>query len=114
MTSWMLILAAVVLVGAALAVLIGQVRETIQAKRLAASLSERAPPLADARVDFSALAALPPPVARYFRHVLTDGQRLISLATWQQSGELRTRIDSANWSPFTASQVVSPPNTGFL
>ncbi|MCC5867846.1 MAG: hypothetical protein JJU27_04980 [Gammaproteobacteria bacterium] len=68
----------------------------------------------EGRVDFASFADLPAPVARYFRHVLTDGQALIRKAEFQQSGVLRTDTSTSKWSRFTAAQTVVPPATGFL
>ncbi|MCK4303892.1 MAG: hypothetical protein KAY24_06610 [Candidatus Eisenbacteria sp.] len=65
-------------------------------------------------VEFDSFSELPPPVACYFRHVLTDGQKLIRTAKMQQSGVLRTSPTTERWSSFTASQLVVPPATGFI
>lgn len=114
MGKWILIATGVVVTVAAVAVLIGQVRETSTAEQMAAMLIDGASRQASGAVDFESLSELPPPVARYFRHVLTDGQKLINVAKMEQSGVLRTSIATENWSPFTASQLVVPPATGFF
>ena len=43
-------------------------------------------------VDFNSFSDLPPPVARYFKHVLVDGQKLIEIAKMHQWGMLRTNM----------------------
>lgn len=106
------ITAAVITIGAA--VLLGQARETARVERLLKTLADSAARPVAGRVDFTSFAGLPAPVARYFRHVLTDGQRLIRVVRMQQSGVLRTAADSDSWSPFTASQIVAPRATAFL
>lgn len=84
--NWVLITIGAVVLSAAVSVLIGQARETPKAEQLVAKLIERATRPRIGTVDFGALSNLPPPIARYFRHVLTDGQELIHVARLQQSG----------------------------
>jgi hypothetical protein len=59
------------------------------------------------------LSALPPPVARYFRRVLTPDQAPIIGARFIQSGALRTAPDSKRWLSFRARQAVSPRERAF-
>jgi hypothetical protein len=114
MTKWILMTSGAVVVSAVVAVLIGQAREAFKAEQFAATLSETAPRPANTTVDFSLLDELPAPVSRFFRHVLTNGQNLIKVARFQQSGVLRTSTDTESWSPFTAIQLVWPPATAFV
>jgi len=114
MMKWLLVASIIVLLGAVLAVIIGRAIETSKADRLLAILHEGASQTASGLVDFASFSELPPPVARYFRLVLTDGQPLIRTTEMQQSGVLRTDMSSDTWLPFTASQVVVPPATGFI
>lgn len=65
-------------------------------------------------VDLDALDTLPPPVARYFRHVLQPGQGMIHSATIRQDGVLRTSVGSDSWARFTARMVAVPAATGFI
>jgi len=112
--KWILITSGTVLLGAAIAIQVGQARESSRVDQLLATMNEEASQTEAGVVDFASFTELPPPVARYFQHVLTDGQKLIRTAELQQSGELRTDTDSNTWSPFTASQTVVPRATGFL
>ena len=73
--------------------------------------SERA---AAHHVDLDALDQLPPPVARYLRHVLPDRRPFIRVARLEQVGTLRTNIRSRRWSSFTARQIVVPASPGFV
>ena len=114
MVKWLLIAIGVVVVSAIAGIMIGQARERSLAERLAASALESASPSANEIVAFEAFSELPAPVARYFRHVLTDGQTLIHAARIEQSGVLRTSTTTGNWLPFTATQLVVPPAPGFL
>jgi hypothetical protein len=110
---WILV-TSIVFVSAAAALLIGQARESSKAGQMAAALAASATRPAAATVDFASLSELPPPVTRYFRHVLSDGQGMIRSAEILQAGELRTGAASERWLPFTARQIVAPPATGFL
>ena len=112
--KWILITIGVVTVAAVVSVLFGQARERSKAEQMEVELIGGATQPSNGAIDFGALTDLPPPVARYFRHVLTDGQELIYLARMQQSGVLRTSTATDSWSPFTAAQVVVPPVTGFF
>lgn len=113
MVKWILIIIAVVALGV-VAVLFLQGRETSRAKQMAKALVDGAFQPASTAVDFDALSELPPPVERYFRLALTDGQKLIRVAKMQQSGVLRTDTATESWLPFTAGQVVVPPAAGFI
>lgn len=113
MTQWVLILTGVVAVGIA-AVIFAQSRETSKAEQMAAVLTEGVAQAATDTVDFAVLSDLPPPVARYFRHVLTEGQRVIKVVELRQSGVLRTDPATESWLRFTANQLVVPPSSGFM
>ena len=60
------------------------------------------------------LDALPPPVARYLKHVLPSHLPMIRLARYRQIGNLRTDVRSSHWMEFEASQIIAPPSTAFL
>jgi hypothetical protein len=100
--------------GALVAAWFGHSRESAKAANLAAALGQQASRSAAETVDFASLSALPAPVARYFRHVLKDGQKIIRRVEMRQTGVLRTSTTSKIWSPFKASQLVVPPARGFL
>lgn len=114
MGKWLLVASGVIAVGAVVAILVGQARETSKAELMAATLLQSASHPVRGTVEFASFSELPPPVARYFRHVLTDGQKLIRTAKMHQSGVLRTSTTTETWSSFTASQLVMPPATGFV
>lgn len=80
---------------------------------LAALRSQEAP--ASAAYSEADLAELPPPVARYFRHVMREGQPIITHAriTWEGQFNMG-RPGSDNWRPFTAVQEFVPGAPGFV
>ena len=49
---------------------------------------------------------LPPPVQRYFRAVLTDGQPIIAAATIEMAGTINMSVSAEQWKPFTSHQRV--------
>lgn len=69
------------------------------------------PPL---RVDFAQLEALPPPVARYLRRVLTDGAPIPRTARIVQEGTFCMDLKSDRWFGFTATQTVTVAPPGFV
>jgi hypothetical protein len=87
-------------------------REIRHAHSLHARLLEHSTVNGSERVSFDRLSGLPPPVFRYFKNVLDDGQPVICAATFQQSGVLRTG-DSQAWLSFTAKESVVPTR-GFV
>ena len=99
---------------AVIAIFIGQARENIKTDAQLAALVQGVSRPGTTTVDFDSFSTLPPPVARYFRHVLAENQKLIKTATMQQSGRLRTSTTTDAWSEFTARHVVAPAATGFV
>ena len=79
-------------------------RRQLQGARL-----PRTPAMYDARE----LAGLPPPVQRYFRAVLQDGQPIIAAAQIRHAGQCNTGETQATWRWFTSSQVTMPRRPGF-
>jgi hypothetical protein len=67
-----------------------------------------------ARFDAHELQGLPPPVQRYFRTVLTDGQPIIAAATLEMTGTMNMSATAEQWKPFTSRQRVVTRRPGFL
>jgi hypothetical protein len=114
MGTWFLIASGAVVIGAVIAVFIGQARANAKANELGETLLQSASRPVTGTVDFDSFSELPFPVARYFRHVLTDGQALIRTARMRQAGVLRTSATTERWSSFTARHLVVPPARGFV
>lgn len=106
-----LLAAAAIGAGIGLAGWLGQRRQQRGTGGLEAALA--AAPAGAGRVDFAALDSLPAPVRRYLRKALKDGQPLIRLAHFGQSGTIRTSANG-RWMDFSARQLVSPFAPGFL
>lgn len=103
-----------ILSGVAIAALIGKSLESKKAKALVQALMQHASGQAARPIALSALAGLPPPVVRYFRYVLRDGQAPIKVVKMRQAGELRSSSTTRHWASFTASQIVVPAAPGFV
>ncbi len=114
MSKWIVIACGFILFGTAVAVIIGQSRETTKADRLITTLLQSESLQVVGPVVFSSFAELPPPVVRYFRYALTDGQQRIKVAKMRQAGELRTSTTTDSWHSFTASQIAVPAAAGFV
>ncbi len=101
--------------GAALALWIAAARWNQRSTQAVDSLLQAIPaPGAATTVDFAELDALPPPVARYFRYALTDGQPLIRSARIITAGEFNSSQGEPSWAPFQATQVYSAQPPGFV
>ncbi len=64
--------------------------------------------------DAREIAGLPASVQRYFRAVLTDGQPLIAVATFELAGTINMSETAENWKPFTSWQRAVIHRPGFL
>lgn len=74
--------------------------------------ARRAP--ATARFDPAELEGLPAPVQRYFRTSLTAGQRIVTAATIEHTGEFNMGDAQEHWKPFTSQQRVVATRPGFV
>src|SRR4051812_45794669 len=101
--------------GLALAFQMGRIRESGAATDRLDTLTTAATNGAPGRaIRLAELGGLPPPVSRYLRFALRDGQLPIVLARLSQHGELRTDVASPKWRRFTATQAVAPRLPGFI
>jgi len=71
-------------------------------------------PATTPRYDARELSGLPPPVQRYFRAVLRDGQRIVSAVTVTHSGTFNLDPAGERWKPFTSQQRVVTRRPGFV
>ncbi|UCF79566.1 MAG: hypothetical protein JSW03_04800 [Candidatus Eiseniibacteriota bacterium] len=114
MSKWILVGLGVIVIGIVIAGMAGRARETTRVDRMVEMLIDRSSDLDANAVDFGSFSELPPPVSRYFKHVLADDQKIIRIARMHQSGMLRTSMKTDVWSSYAAHQVVVPPATGFV
>lgn len=81
---------------------------------LLARLLRRRPDALPTVFDGRELELVPPPVARYFRAVLRDGQRIIRSAELSQRGHVLVRPEPPGWRRFYATQHVATSPGEFL
>ncbi|MBD3235676.1 MAG: hypothetical protein GF330_03120 [Candidatus Eisenbacteria bacterium] len=91
----------------------GRRRWRQQTRDLRARLAAAAHPVQPSVVDFRELEALPAPVQRYFRTVLTDAQPLIAAARVRHRGHFNMSETGAGWRPFRSDQLVITQRPGF-
>lgn len=70
-------------------------------------------PISPVTYDAREIENLPPPVRRYFRAVLKDGQSIVSAARLTHEGHFNMGETQAKWSRFTSSQVAITQRPGF-
>lgn len=73
----------------------------------------RAAPSA-AHYDARELDGLPPPVQRFFRAALKDGQPVVSAVTLAHTGTFNTSAGDERWKPFESKQRVVVQRPGFV
>jgi hypothetical protein len=69
---------------------------------------------ASTRYDERELEGLPPPVQRYFRAVLRDGQAIIAAVGVDHTGTFNMGETADQWKPFTSRQRVVTRRPGFV
>jgi hypothetical protein len=67
-----------------------------------------------ARFDLRELDGLPPPVQRYFRVALVDGQPIVAAAKVEHEGSFNMSQAGAMWRPFSSRQRVVTQRPGFV
>jgi len=107
-----LILGLVVVIAAVLALGAARWQSASQAMyaRLEAAHTSNKP----ATYDTSELDALPAPVQRYFRAVLSDGQPMVSRVSVAHTGTFNMSETGERWKPFTSTQHITTRPPGFV
>lgn len=92
----------------------GAVRWSARTRELCSALHGQRAAGAPRRFDPAAIDALPPPVTRYLRTVLTPGQAYVRTVRIRHTGTFNTSGDTDAWKRFTSEQyvVIDPP--GFV
>jgi hypothetical protein len=70
-------------------------------------------PLPTQRYDARELEGLPPPVQRFFRATLHDGQPIVAAASVTHVGSMNMSATAEQWKPFTSKQRVITQRPGF-
>ncbi|MDB5761525.1 MAG: uncharacterized protein JWQ21_520 [Herminiimonas sp.] len=91
----------------------GVIRWNAGTKELRSGLELARLPVKPLVVDFCELEGLPPPVQRYFRSVLTEGQPMVAGVRLQHRGTMNLSATSEQWKSFTSDQQVVTRRPGF-
>ena len=113
MKTVLLTLAALLLVVAA-TILLARVRWRSATATLATRLHHSSESVQGAVYSSSELAGLAPPVARYLRTVLREGQRIPRRARIEQRGTFAVKPTPDGWRPFSAVQQFAARPAGFV
>ena len=108
-----LLIAVVLVVVVAGAIAFGSSRWKTGTNELRAKLEATRLPIMPTTYDAREIESLPPPVRRYFRAVLKDGQPIISGVRLAHEGQFNMGETEAKWSRFTSSQVAITRRPGF-
>ncbi len=102
-----------VLICIGIAALIGAWRWEQQTREMRAQLNSAQRAIQPKTFSDKELKGLPPPVARYFRRVLKDGQPIITAASINHTGTFSMSESEDTWAPFTSTQRVITNRPGF-
>ena len=108
-----LLICVVLAVAIVVAIVYGASRWEVGTKAIRAQLRSARVPITPATYDARELEGLPPPVQRYFRAVLTDGQSIVAAARVAHEGQFNMGTTQAQWRPFTSDQLVITRRPGF-
>jgi hypothetical protein len=111
--KWLgLMLGALVVIGFAIAAF-GSWRWDQGAQALLTRLEAARTALPTQRYDARELDGLPPPVQRFFRAALKDGQPIVAAASVTHVGSMNMSATTEQWKPFTSKQRVITQRPGF-
>jgi hypothetical protein len=108
-----LVIAGSIFFGALLVLALANVRWQTGTKALLRQLTA-AGSSAPGAVALETVAVLPPPVQRYLRTVLREGQPRVQAVRLSQTGQFNRGTGDDGWRPFTATQVVATTRPGFV
>ncbi len=95
------------------AVAYGTFRWEAGTREMRARLEAARVPMHPLVVDFRELDGLPPPVQRFFRTVLKDGQPIVTAISVEHTGTFNLSEATEQWKPFTSTQRVVTHRPGF-
>jgi hypothetical protein len=96
-----------------MAVAYGTFRWEAGTREMRARLEAARVPMHPLVVDFRELDGLPPPVQRFFRTVLKDGQPIVTAISVEHTGTFNLSEATEQWKPFTSTQRVVTHRPGF-
>jgi hypothetical protein len=112
--KWLVAITLLIALSWAALAAVGSFRWAEATRALEAQLEAARTAPAVKRYDARELEGLPPPVQRYFRTVLKDGQPIIAAARVDHEGSFNMGESSDNWKPFSSRQRVVTRRPGFV
>lgn len=100
--------------GAVAVILVGSQRWNASTRELLSRLEADRQAVEPGALDFTSLDGSPPPVQRYLRAVLTDGQPIVSAVDVEHVGTFNLSDDGDQWKPFRSTQRVVTRSPGFV
>jgi len=97
----------------ACAVVYGASRWKAGTRKLRARLEAARLPINPLTYNPREIEGLPPPVERYFRAALKDGQPIVAAVRVSHEGQFNMGEAKEKWRPFTSNQVVITHRPGF-
>ncbi|MDO9376888.1 MAG: hypothetical protein Q7T76_20845 [Ferruginibacter sp.] len=98
---------------ASLILLAGRWRLAVQFSKKVQQLFSESANISDKTFNHDSLAELPPPVQRYFKHVLKEGEPYMSYARITHTGEFKTGFDKG-WAKIEGEQYATTKKPGFI
>jgi hypothetical protein len=111
--KWIVIIGVLIVVCIGLAVIYGSDRWQSETHSLRAKLTSGRRIIQPKIYDPKEIEDLPAPVQRFFQTVLKDGQPIVAVVKLSQQGQFNMNETENNWSPFTATQLVTTQRLGF-
>ncbi len=111
--KWIAIIGVLIIVSFGIAAIYGSYRWQSDTDRLRAKLTNGQRTIEPKIYDQKEIEGLPDPVQRFFRTVLKDGQAIVAMVNLSQQGQFNLSETENQWSPFTATQLVTTQRLGF-
>lgn len=112
-TPTVILLFMLLLGGLSGAMVFGTRRWALRTRAMRAQLRAGLEPIRPDRVDLNAVDKLPPPVQRYLRAALTDGQPMVAEARLKHRGKFNLGQKADKWKAFTSDQISVIKRPGF-
>ncbi len=109
------VIAAIIIVAVLVAIWMrGLMRRKRETETMREMLIRNAEKVEMPAVDFNSTDDVPAVVAEYFRHVMSENKKSLTIARFRQEGELKVNLESDRWSRFEAEHIVSVNEPAFV
>ncbi|WP_415354663.1 DUF6920 family protein [Leptolyngbya sp. FACHB-1624] len=111
--QWIAMIGVLIIVSFGIAAIYGRYRWQLDSDSLRAKLINGQQTIKPKIYDQREIEGLPDPVQRFFQTVLKDGQAIVTSVSLSQEGKFNMSETEDQWSPFTATQLVTTQRPGF-